>query len=199
MIDPDNSIDMLICQTYAHNNDWPANNWRAARGDNAGQKWKFLIWDAEIAFRPGEQSSLVTGTRSPDPAVQFSDDQGVMQLHTGLKNYGPYKARFSSRLVQHFDTAGGVFAMNGASDGAVQLVQAEMAKFQAVLFCESARWGYMDVMSNPVSFTKSDTNYLVGKPYGDWDRNTSYLLNQWLPQRRTYYLSRMQTIGLYQP
>ena len=41
--------------------------------------------------------------------------------------------------------------------------------------------------------------YLPGKPYGDWDRNTAYHITFWLPERRAYYLSRMQTAGLYQP
>ena len=47
--------------------------------------------------------------------------------------------------------------------------------------------------------TKSDSSYLPTKPYGDWDRNTGYVVNQWLPQRRNFYLNRMQAIELYQP
>ena len=58
----------------------------------------------------------------------------------------------------------------------------------------------MDVEANPVPFTKSDPNYLPQtQQYGDWDRNTAYKVNTWLPERRAYYLSRMQAAGLYQP
>ena len=74
-----------------------------------------------------------------------------------------------------------------------------MSAFEPVVFSESARWGYMDPFTNPVPFTKSDPGYLPGKPYGDWDRNTAYHVNVWLPERRAFYLSRMQTAGLYQP
>lgn len=85
-----------------------------------------------------------------------------------------------------------------------------MTKCEQVLFCEFARWGDMDALqpadpavpnqtAKPALMTKTDPGYLVGKPYGDWDRNTSYIINQWLPQRRTYYLDRLQSAGLYQP
>ena len=69
----------------------------------------------------------------------------------------------------------------------------------AVLFCESARWGNMDaVHTNRTSpFTKSEPAYLPGKPYGDWDRNTAYTTNIWLPARRLYFLQRMWDAGLY--
>ena len=67
--------------------------------------------------------------------------------------------------------------------------------------CESARWGDMDAAqtNRTTPFTKSEPAYLPGEPVGDWDRNTAYITNQWLPQRRTHYLDRLQTAGLYQP
>ena len=42
LLDLDNSIDYLLCNTFANNNDWPSNNWRAARGGHAGAQWKFF-------------------------------------------------------------------------------------------------------------------------------------------------------------
>ena len=68
-------------------------------------------------------------------------------------------------------------------------------------FCESARWGDMDAANTgrTTPFTKSDPTYLAGKPYGDWDRATTYRVNTWLPGRRNYFLDRMQAVGLYQP
>ena len=70
-----------------------------------------------------------------------------------------------------------------------------------MLFCEYARWGYMDAENTgrTTTFTKSDLSYLADKPYGDWDRNCAYTVNVWLPGRRTYFLNRMQAVGLYQP
>ena len=65
--------------------------------------------------------------------------------------------------------------------------------------CESPRWGYIDTATNSAPFTKSDAGYLSDKPYGDWDRNTYYIVNQWIPQTWSYYLNRMQAIGLFQP
>ena len=76
-----------------------------------------------------------------------------------------------------------------------------MPRFEAVLYCESARWGSMDAIhtGRTLPMTKSDSGYLSDKPYGDWDRNTAYRVNVWLPERRAYFLDRMQAAGLYTP
>jgi hypothetical protein len=37
------------------------------------------------------------------------------------------------------------------------------------------------------------------KPFGDWVRNMNYTKHTWLPARRAYFLSVMQTNGLYVP
>ena len=79
-------------------------------------------------------------------------------------------------------------------------MKAKSSRFEAVLFCESARWGSMD--ADPLKtgrtepFTKNDPTYQPTLPYGDWDRNTAYRVNVWLPERRAYFLSRMQAVGL---
>ena len=197
-IDLDNYIDQLICETYAHNNDWPGNNWRASRGTNPVTKWRFLIWDAEVTFRPGEQTSGL-GTDVPGNLAGgvLDADQGVMQLHVGLKGYDPYKARFSDRIKKHFfytpaDPTSGALALVGVEDRSITLFQNEMSKFGQILYSESARWGYIDTATNSAPFAKYDPGYLQGKPYGDWNRNTAYTTDQWLVQRRTYYLNQMQ-------
>ena len=76
-----------------------------------------------------------------------------------------------------------------------------MSRFEAVLFCESARWGDMDAAqtNRTTAFTKSEPAYLPDQLLGDWDRNTSYIANQWISQRRTYYLDSLQAVGLYLP
>jgi hypothetical protein len=205
LIDLDNFIDYIICNTYAQNDDWCGNNWRAAKGTDPGQKWRFLIWDAEWTFRPGEHIPGIGGGRSPDP-VSFFTCTGPTQLHAGLQNYGPYQQRFSDRIKKHFfvdinDPASGAFAIVSGADRTVQLFEEQMALFEQVIYCESARWGYMDAENGArtTPFTKSDPTYLPDKPYGDWDRSTAYRINVWLPERRAYFLSRMQAVGLYQP
>ena len=71
-----------------------------------------------------------------------------------------------------------------------------LAKFSPVLFCESTRWGDM---SKETPFTRADSNYLSTRPYGDWERNTTYTRTVWLPERRPHFLNRMAQVSLYQP
>ena len=189
----------MICRTFANNDDWCENNWRAARRKTGGGKWRFFIWDAEQTLRPGEEKEGIGG--NPADPTRYFTCTGPAEMHYWLQGYAPYRSRFSLRLHQHFDPTSGVLglATNG-TDRAVQLFQDAMTRFASVLYCESARWGDMDAAQtlHSAPFTKSESSYLPTKPYGDWDRNTAYRVNTWLPDRRTYYLQKMASAGLYQ-
>ena len=140
-----------------------------------------------------------------DPTAFFACP-GPTQLHAGMQGYAPYRQRFSDRIKKHFfvdstDSTSGSLAVVGGVDRAAQLFQSGMVKFSTVLFSESARWGNMDAAQagRAAPFTKSEPTYRSDQPFGDWDRNTAYSVNVWLTDRRAYYLSRMQTVGFYQP
>ena len=197
----------MICQTFANHDDWCENNWRAARRKTGGGKWRFYIWDAEQTLRPGEEKEGIGG--NPADPTRYFICSGPAELHYWLQGYTPYRNRFSSRLHLHFDPASGVLGLaSNGTDRAVQLFQSAMTKFASVLYSESARWGDMDAARTgdaatgqtikPGPFTKTEAGYLTAKPYGDWDRNTAYRVNTWLPSRRTYYLQKMASVGLYQ-
>ena len=205
MIDLDNYIDYVICNSYSGADDWCSNNWRAGKRNGAGYQWRFFIWDAEWTLRPGEHLEGFGGLFPADPA-RFLTCGGPTSLHIGLREHASYRARFSDRIKKHFfvdplDPASGALAMVGGTDRIVQLYQNEMSAFESVLFCESARWGGMDAFQTgrTTPMTKSDPGYLPDKPYGDWDRNCAYTVNVWLPGRRGYFLNRMQAVGLFQP
>lgn len=167
----------------------------------AGQRWKFLIWDAEFSFRPGTETPGLGGNNGYTDPADFLDCSGPMDITKFLRGHAAFDQRFSQRLRKHFfvdaqDSGSGALAIVSGVDRAVSLYQVEMAKFSPVLFCESARWGNMD---KTTPHTKTDGAYLAGRPYGDWDRNTGYIVNNWIPQRRAYYLQRMEALGLYVP
>ncbi len=124
-----------------------------------------------------------------------------MDIANYLQRSQTFRDLYSERIHRHFfldpnEPGSGTFAVTGGVDGAVTLFEEEMDRFEPVLFCESARWGDM---SKAVPFTRTDSNYLAGKPYGDWLRNTSYTTTVWLPERRPHFLTRMQQVFLYQP
>ncbi len=142
--------------------------------------------------RPGEQLADPTRFFARNPPSFKAE--GAVILHGELQDYAPYRQRFSNRIKKHFfvdiaDPTSGTFAIVGGIDRAAQLFQNQMAKFEPVLFCESFRWGAMDAFGThrTTPFTKSDSTDL-SKPYGDWDRNTTYRMSVWLPERRAHYL-----------
>ncbi len=50
MLDIDTFIDYLLVELYSGNDDWPNNNWSAARERVPGAKWYFVLWDAEASY-----------------------------------------------------------------------------------------------------------------------------------------------------
>jgi hypothetical protein len=190
LVDVDNYIDYLIANTYGQNGDWPGSNWRAAKLNAVGAKWRFFIWDAEWTCRQGEQ------TASPVSILDIAEGPAV--LHSYMKDYQPYRDAFSLRLNR-------AFKVIGADAGSGSLIvataksrfQTTMGRFDDVIYSESARWGYM---AKAIPFTKSDPSYLPGNTeLGDWDRSTNYILNTWLPQRQAPFLNAYQAAGLYVP
>lgn len=196
LLNVENYIDYLLCHAYSSAHDWPRNNYRMARrNDNNGNtRFRFYVWDAEQSFQPGDQVNNA-GNR----LIRNSPDN-VARPHTLILNYSAYRQKFADRVRFHFHeqplvNGSGALAEVASGDRAVQLYQAEMAKFEAVLFCESARWGHM---TKAVPFTKSDPSYLPGDiTRGDWERATSHVTGTWLPQRRKLAFGHFAVHDLY--
>lgn len=91
--------------------------------------------------------------------------------------------------------------MVSGTDKAVQLFQQEMAKIEPLLWCESARWGYLRQDTTPAKATpygKTEPSYLPGiTTKGDWQRVTTHITGTWLPQRRGIYLSHAAGQNLF--
>jgi len=188
VVDMDNYIDYLIANSYGQPSDWPGNNFRAAKLNGAGGKWKFFVWDAEWTLRQGEQQG--------SPLSSLSGDEPT-HIHTALQSYQPYKDAFSVRMNRAFKITAGDAGSGSLLPASVQIrFQAAMGRFDDLIFSESARWGYM---AKTVPYTKSDPSYLPGQTQGDWDRSTDYILNTWLPQRDSVFRNAFQNDGFYTP
>jgi len=191
-MDMDNYIDYPLCYAYAHGQDWPENNFRIARRNNLGdRRFRFYIWDAEVAFAPSAETAS---------GAANIDGPGAARPHSLLKNYSGYRQKFAERVRRHFHEqpaipGSGVLAENSTGDLAVQLYQSEMARFQGILYCESARWGAV-MKSTPYTF--SDPSVAPGNPkQGDWLRRTNYVVNTWLPKRRELLFEDLAQENLY--
>lgn len=192
-MDVDNYIDYLLCYAYAQGYDWPTNNFRIARSNNlSDNRFRFYLWDAEWSFQPGVYNL--------NAASRISGASHVTKPHSVLRNYSAYKQKFAERLRYHFHlqpsvSGSGALADTASGDKAEQLFQNEMAKFQSVLYSESARWGYLQ---KAVPYTYSDLTVLPGDvTKGDWLRSTTHLVDTWLPQRRKLVFGHFAGQNLY--
>ena len=91
--------------------------------------------------------------------------------------------------------------MQQATPDRSSLYQTEMDKFEPLIRCESARWGSLRQDSSPPKTTpymKSDPSYLpTDSTKGDWTRTTTYVLEEWLPTRRSSYFSHFASANLF--
>jgi len=178
LLNPDNFIDYMLVNLFANNTDWPDNNWRAARRKdldivNQGgiiysptQKFRFFIWDAEIAMTPGDANSLLQNLNA-----------GAARLHTILLAHPSYKTAWKARTAIHFGTAG-VFSLNAGVHGAAMRFQTEANLFDAVTILESARWG--DARTQPAV------------SQADWLNDVNDVKNTWLAARRMFMIDYLK-------
>ena len=98
LLDVVNFVDYLLLNISGGTDDWPHNNWTAARRQRDGAKFRFYVWDAEQIFGGGRiqvyrdtlADSLLAGT-APIP-----------RLFQGLHQNSDFRALFASRFRKHF-------------------------------------------------------------------------------------------------
>jgi hypothetical protein len=97
-----------------------------------------------------------------------------------------------------FNTVNQPFAVDATGNRAANTFAVAANEFAALVYCETVRWGdyYYPGGGGASGFRKSNPNYLPGQTKGDFDRNTGYLINTWIPQRRTNLISHLRLKGL---
>ena len=101
-IDLDNFIDYILLCVYANMDDWPYNNWRAARERVPEGKWRFYIWDAERSF--GSNSPPVDGRRHSDVTGNnltegpLTSDADIARIFRALMRSPLFRLRFADRV-----------------------------------------------------------------------------------------------------
>lgn len=99
-LDIDNYIDYLLVNIYAGTDDWPYNNWRAARERAPGGKFRFYVWDAEWSFGYNNTPSNNTITQ------QLAGTSEIPTLFRRLRLSSEFRLRFADRAHQHFFNGG---------------------------------------------------------------------------------------------
>ena len=86
LIDIENYTSYMLVNIWAQNQDWPHNNWYAARPRTPDGKWTFLCWDAEFGL--GLHPS---GHTSNTYDFVFGRGGHIADIFTGLHNSRIYR------------------------------------------------------------------------------------------------------------
>jgi autotransporter-associated beta strand protein len=107
-LDVDNFIDYLLVNIYGATGDWPFNNWVAARERTPQGRWRFYMWDAEVAL------AVVESVRDPATYNTITNDLDIgdeakttpynyiAAFYTLLKASPEFRLRFADRAQKQF-------------------------------------------------------------------------------------------------
>ena len=107
-LDLTNFVDYLCPLIYVDNDDWPHNNWRAARERVPGGLFRFYVWDAEWACGVvnGHSPTFNTITAQLSSTAPPWGSAEIQQLFNRLKRIPEFRLLFADRVHQHFYNEG---------------------------------------------------------------------------------------------
>lgn len=103
-LDLTNFVDYLCPLIYVNNDDWPHNNWRAARDKAANGPFRFYVWDAEWAF--GQSSSWNTIANQLSTTAPPWGTSEIATMFNALKQSPEFQLTFADRVHKHFYNGG---------------------------------------------------------------------------------------------
>lgn len=168
LLDIPQFIDYLLVQIYAGNDDWPNNNWTAARERVEGGKFRFYVWDAEGTYLPSnlnrngiEHFPFWNDTWQVGGAGLNVEFTPVAEIYRGLMASQTFKDAFSTRAVEVFtDTTGAL------SD-------------------ENVTARHDELKSEMEALLPAGTSY------------NNHISTNWIPSREAYIIGVLQSEGLY--
>ncbi len=105
-IDIQNFIDFQIAEIYYANYDWPCNNFKIWKTNDAGSKWRFLIYDLDFTFAYDNNS--LYSTYSMEHAVSTASGWPYCEcsnfIFRKLLNNEEFKQQFIERFAYHLNT-----------------------------------------------------------------------------------------------
>jgi hypothetical protein len=107
-VDLVNFVDYLLVNIYGDTHDWTENNWRAVRERVNEGKFRFALWDAEIAL--GLFDPVNSNTFNNPEALDNSSE--IATLFKRLKANREFKLLFADRIQKHFFHGGALTDAN---------------------------------------------------------------------------------------
>ncbi|MFN0067929.1 MAG: lamin tail domain-containing protein, partial [Limisphaerales bacterium] len=103
-----NFVDYLLPLIYVDNDDWPHNNWRAARERVPGGRYRFYAWDSEWAcgIVNGHSPSFNTINGQLSSTAPPWGGTDIQQIFNGLKRSPEFQQLFADRVHRHLYNGG---------------------------------------------------------------------------------------------
>ena len=107
-LDLTNFVDYLLPLIYGDNDDWPHNNWRAARERVPGSRFRFYAWDAEFSYgfvtgNPVSHNTIANQLSSQSPPWGSAE---IQTMFNKLKRLPEFKLLFADRVHKHLFNGG---------------------------------------------------------------------------------------------
>ena len=107
-LDVTNFVDYLLMPIYVDADDWPHNNWRAARERTPGGLWRFYNWDIEWSFGDPNGHSATFNTISGQLSSTSPPWGGaeIARVFNGLRRSPEFQLLFADRVQRAFFNGG---------------------------------------------------------------------------------------------
>ena len=141
-IDVVNYADWVILHLFADSEDWPLkNSYAAANAISGDGRYRFNVWDQEIAF------DKYTWNR-------YDDNREGMRPFQRLRRNEDFQMLFADRIYKHLHDDGALTVANSANT----LLNIN-SKIDKAIVAESARWGDVQASTPYGSTPQSSTNF----------------------------------------
>ncbi|MBN8246035.1 MAG: lamin tail domain-containing protein [Verrucomicrobia bacterium] len=107
-LDLTNFVDYLLMPIYVDADDWPHNNWRAARERVPGGLWRFYNWDVEWSFGDPAGHSVSFNTINGQLSTTSPPWGGaeIARIFNALKRHREFQQLFADRVHRAFFNGG---------------------------------------------------------------------------------------------
>jgi hypothetical protein len=97
-------IDYMIIETYCGNRDWPGNNWTVAAERSSEGRFRFFVWDTELAMTPSGDG---TDQRNYNCFTLLNSGTNPLSyIYRAFKASAEFKLFFADRIHKHFNNGG---------------------------------------------------------------------------------------------
>ncbi len=166
-IDVDNYIDYCLLHFYADSEDWPHHNGYAAANAISGDgKFRFFVWDQEIALDKFSWN-------------RYGDSRGGGAPFQRLRLNEEFRLRFADRVQMHLFNGGAL-----SEEASIARFLKRCTEIDKAIHAESARWGDVQA-TTPYGNTAGSSNDIDNDNYPPTINNPIYFTREqhWVAER----------------